>query len=165
MRPADLPYVITSAVSVVVLAAFVAFASPFSPKEAGAATTIPGTTTVAGGATTTTTATTTSLAGDTSTTSAGSAVSLGEQVFNATCIACHGVGGVGVEGLGKPLTTSTFADGLTDDELLAFLIAGRPDDDPLNTTGIAMPPRGGNASLTDDDLRAVVIYLRTLAEA
>lgn len=165
MRPADLPYVITSALSAAVLAAFVAFASPFSPKEAAAATTIPGTTITGGGATTTIAAATTTLSGGSTTTSAGTTVSRGEEVFNATCLACHGVGGVGVVGLGKPLTTSTFADGLTDDELLAFLIAGRPDDDPLNTTGIAMPPRGGNTSLTDDDLRAVVIYLRTLPAA
>lgn len=164
MRPADLPYVVTSAVSVVVLAAFVAFASPFTPKEA-AATTVPVTTLDTGGGTATTAAATTTVAGAATTTAGGIAASRGEEVFNATCIACHGVGGVGVEGLGKPLTTSTFADGLTDDELLAFLIVGRADDDPLNTTGIAMPPRGGNTSLTDDDLRAVVIYLRTLAQA
>jgi disulfide bond formation protein DsbB len=64
--------------------------------------------------------------------------------------------------LGPALTTSEFVAGLTDDGLVAFLIVGRPDTDPANTTGIAMPPRGGNTSLTDDDLRAVVAYLRTL---
>lgn len=88
---------------------------------------------------------------------------IGEEVFNRTCMTCHGPGGVGVDGLGKPLTTSTFASGLTDAELLAFLAAGRAADDPLNSTGIMMPPRGGNPALTDADLIDIIAYLRTLA--
>lgn len=83
-------------------------------------------------------------------------------VFNGTCVACHGPGGIGVAGLGKPLTTSTFAAGLTDAELLAFLDVGRPADDPLNTTGIVMPPRGGNPALTDADLMDVIAFVRTI---
>jgi mono/diheme cytochrome c family protein len=86
----------------------------------------------------------------------------GLAVFNGTCITCHGPGGVGVAGLGKPLTTSEFAAGLTDAALLAFLDAGRPADDPLNTTGIAMPPRGGNPALTDADLMDVIAFVRTI---
>lgn len=87
----------------------------------------------------------------------------GEAVFDSTCITCHGPDGVGVEGLGKPLTTSAFAADLTDTELLAFLAVGRAADDPLNTTGIVMPPRGGNPALTDADLIDVIAYIRTLA--
>jgi mono/diheme cytochrome c family protein len=86
----------------------------------------------------------------------------GSIVFNGTCVACHGPGGVGVAGLGKPLTTSTFAAGLTDAELLAFLDTGRSADDPLNTTGIVMPPRGGNPALTDADLMDVIAFVRTI---
>jgi mono/diheme cytochrome c family protein len=86
----------------------------------------------------------------------------GLTVFNGTCVACHGPGGVGVAGLGKPLTTSTFAAGLTDAELLAFLDTGRAADDPLNTTGIVMPPRGGNPALTDADLMDVIAFVRTI---
>ena len=88
----------------------------------------------------------------------------GEEIFNATCIACHGPGGTGIEGLGKPLTTSTLAADLTDEELLAFLEVGRPSDDPLNTTGIVMPPRGGNPALTDADLMDVIAFVRTMTE-
>lgn len=87
----------------------------------------------------------------------------GEAIFSVTCMTCHGPGGVGVEGLGKPLTASTFVSGLTDTELLAFLAAGRAADDPLNTTGLIMPARGGNPALTDADLIDVVAFLRTLA--
>lgn len=165
----NLPYLIVVAVCLVVLVGFIATADPFATDGTGSAAAGTTPTTGAAAATSTTgavaAATTTTLAGETTTTS-GSALTgaaRGEEIFNATCIACHGVGGVGVEGLGKPLTTSTFASGLTDDELLAFLIVGRLDTDPLNTTGIAMPARGGNTSLSDDDLRAVVAYLRTLA--
>lgn len=87
----------------------------------------------------------------------------GQAVFDSTCITCHGPGGVGVEGLGKPLTTSTFAAGLTDTELLAFLDVGRAADDPLSTTGKVMPARGGNPALSDADLIDVIAYIRTLA--
>jgi disulfide bond formation protein DsbB len=86
----------------------------------------------------------------------------GLALFNGTCIACHGPGGIGAAGLGKPLTTSSFAAGLTDAELLAFLDIGRPADDPLNTTGIAMPARGGNPALSDADLMDVVAFVRTI---
>lgn len=161
---ANLPYLVVIGVSLVVLVGFIAFADPFSPRE-GNALANGTTTTAAGGVTTTSSAgaTTTAPGSTPGSTSALTGAARGEEIFNSTCIACHGVGGVGVEGLGKPLTTSTFAAGLTDDELLAFLIVGRLDTDPLNTTGMAMPARGGNPSLTDDDLRAVVAYLRTLA--
>lgn len=86
----------------------------------------------------------------------------GLVIYNGTCVACHGPGGIGVAGLGKPLTTSPFAGGLSDAELLTFLDVGRAADDPLNTTGIAMPSRGGNPSLTDADLMDVIAYLRTI---
>ena len=81
----------------------------------------------------------------------------GESLYNGSCIACHGAEGVGVEGLGKPWVGSEFINSSTDDELVA-----RPADDPANTTGIAMMPRGGNPSLTDQDLRDLVAYMRTL---
>ncbi len=88
----------------------------------------------------------------------------GETLFNANCMACHGLGGVGVEGLGKPFTTSEFVDGLTDAELVAFVKKGRGADDPLNMTGVAMLPSGGNPSLTDAQLADIVAYVRTLHE-
>ena len=78
----------------------------------------------------------------------------GESQF-ILCSACHGPDGRGLPGLGKDMVTSEFIDTLSDEELLAFLIVGRPAWDPTNTTGVDMPPRGGNPALTDDDLRAV----------
>jgi disulfide bond formation protein DsbB len=86
----------------------------------------------------------------------------GQQAFLVTCIACHGADAKGVTGLGKDLTTSEYLHSHTDEEMLAFLMAGRPASDPLNTTGIDMPPRGGNPAFTDTDLKNIVAYLRTL---
>jgi len=88
----------------------------------------------------------------------------GEVAFNNRCQVCHGPGGEGIVGLGKPLTTSEFVAGLTDDGLLAFLSVGRPSDDPLNTTGVQMPARGGTPPLTDAELADVIAYLRAINE-
>ncbi|MFN8442359.1 MAG: cytochrome c [Caldilineaceae bacterium] len=86
----------------------------------------------------------------------------GEALFNQTCIACHGPGGVGVKGLGKDMTKSTFIAGLNDTELLEFVKKGRDTSDPLNTTKVAMPPKGGNPALDDPKLLDIIAYIRTI---
>ncbi len=86
----------------------------------------------------------------------------GEALYNGSCVACHGPNGQGIEGLGKPWVGSEFINSSSDTEMVAFLQVGRPSDDPLNTTGIAMLPRGGNTSLTDAELLDLVAYMRTL---
>jgi disulfide bond formation protein DsbB len=88
----------------------------------------------------------------------------GQTAFTATCSACHGPTGEGVQGLGKDLTTSEFVAGLNDDELVAFIKVGRPTSDPLNTTKIDMPPKGGNPALSDDDLYNIVAHLRSISK-
>jgi disulfide bond formation protein DsbB len=85
----------------------------------------------------------------------------GEGIFSAGCSACHGLNARGIPGLGKDLIESEFVHGLTDEELLHFIVTGRDTSDPLNTTGIPMPPSGGNPSLTDEQLLAVIAYLRS----
>lgn len=89
-------------------------------------------------------------------------VSRGETIYQGLCVACHGFNALGISGLGKTLIGSEFIDNSTDDELHTFLLLGRTIQDPLNTTGVAMPAKGGNPSLTDDDLYAVVAYIRSL---
>lgn len=91
-------------------------------------------------------------------------VAKGEEQFNSICIACHGPGGTGIEGLGKPFTTSTFLLTVSDDELLQFIKTGRPSTDPANTTGVDMPPKGGNPALTDAQILDIIAYVRTLHE-
>ena len=90
------------------------------------------------------------------------AIAKGKAVYAGTCVACHGEGGKGIENLGKDWTTSKFIASKTDDELLAFIRAGRPIDDPLSAGKAAMPPSGGNPKLTDEDLRNVIAYMRTI---
>lgn len=89
-------------------------------------------------------------------------IASGTKIFNSTCIACHGKGGVGIKGNGKALANNDFIKGLDDDGLLAFVKSGRGPTDPKNTTGVQMPPKGGNPALSDDDLLDVISYLRTL---
>lgn len=88
----------------------------------------------------------------------------GKAQFDTVCIACHGPGGVGVEGLGKPFTTSEFLLTVNDQELLEFIKTGRPISDPANTTGVDMPPKGGNPALTDEQLIDIIAYVRSLHE-
>lgn len=86
----------------------------------------------------------------------------GEEVFAGTCAACHGPDARGIEGLGKDLHGNEFVAERSDAEMVAFLEEGRPAGDPLNTTGVDMPPKGGNAALNEQDLYDVVAHLRTL---
>lgn len=89
-------------------------------------------------------------------------VAAGQAKFEAACANCHSEDATGIPGLGKDLIADSFVKSATDDELVAFISQGRAVTDPLNTTKIAMPPRGGNPTLTDDDLSAIVAYIRTL---
>lgn len=88
----------------------------------------------------------------------------GEAAFQSACIACHGADALGVVNLGKSLhaSDSEFMRTHSDDELVEFIKTGRQPDDPLNTTGIAMPPKGGNPAISDEDLYNIVAWLRTL---
>jgi disulfide bond formation protein DsbB len=89
----------------------------------------------------------------------------GKEVFFGTCAACHGADGLGKPNLGKDIVHSGFVAMLDDERLTDFLRTGRAANDPLNTTRIPMPPMGGNATLTKDDLRDVTSYLRAVQDA
>jgi disulfide bond formation protein DsbB len=86
----------------------------------------------------------------------------GEALFQTTCFACHGTDATGLPGQGKDLTASTFTQGLSDGEFVEFVKNGRKITDPLNTTGVDMPPYGGNPALTEQDLFDIVAYVRSL---
>lgn len=89
-------------------------------------------------------------------------VTKGSNAFQSICSACHGFNAQGIPGLGKTLIGSEFVASQTDADLVAFIIKGRDLSDPLNTTGVMMPPRGGNPALSDDDLLNIVYYIRSL---
>ena len=93
----------------------------------------------------------------------GGPAAAGFKVYNANCALCHGQGGVGKPALGKDLRNNEFLAGMTDDQVVEFLKVGRRADHPLNQRGVDMPPKGGNPGLSDEDLRQVVVYLRSLS--
>lgn len=83
-------------------------------------------------------------------------LSRGKAVYEQTCIACHGSNGKssipGVANLaqkGGPLSKS-------DAELLSSIKDGLQRPGAVMT----MPPKGGNPNLTDQDVSAVLLYLR-----
>lgn len=86
----------------------------------------------------------------------------GKAAYSKTCIACHGPEAKGVSGLGKDLTTSEFVASKSDGDLKEFILTGRPASDPLNTTRVDMPPKGGNPGLTDQDIDNIVAFLRSV---
>ena len=77
---------------------------------------------------------------------------IGRQLFVSYCAPCHGVTGNG--GLGKNLHANTFVQSGTDQELIQFLLAGRP----------ATAMDGFEGILSEDDLNYIVALLRTWQE-
>ena len=90
------------------------------------------------------------------------AVERGKATFDRVCAMCHGFDATGRPGLGKNLHDNAFSKSLSDQELVEFLRVGRPASHELNETRVDMPPKGGDPTITDEDLKAIVAFLRTL---
>jgi len=90
--------------------------------------------------------------------------SVGHDAFIASCSPCHGTQGEGREGLGKALRGSEFVASVSEADLIKFVKTGRPSWDEANTTGLDMPPKGGNPALSDDQIKVIVSYIRNLHE-
>ncbi len=77
----------------------------------------------------------------------------GKQVYSGLCISCHGTGIPGIPQLGD---TDAWTDRLAQGTDVLY-------DHALNgftgSSGIPMLPRGGNASLSDDEVKAAVDYM------
>jgi len=95
--------------------------------------------------------------------STGDAVK-GKTLFGSSCSTCHGPEAKGLPNLGKDLTTSAFVHSQSDAQLMDFIKKGRPSSDPANTTGIDMPPKGGNPAITDANLNDIISFLRSVAQ-
>ena len=80
----------------------------------------------------------------------------GARIYKTTCIACHGAKGQGVVP-GTPDFRDPNGPLSQDDDILFDHIKNG-----FQSPGsmMAMPPKGGNPSLSDDDIRAVIAYLR-----
>ena len=89
-------------------------------------------------------------------------VASGRELYVTTCSVCHGPDAKGIAMLGKDLRGNEFVKSLGDAELVAFLAEGRPATHPLNERGVDMPPRGGNPSLSDEELGFIGDYLRSI---
>ena len=86
----------------------------------------------------------------------------GLKLFREICTACHGNLGQGIEGLAPPLTNSEYIQGPTR-RLAALLLHGMKG--PLHVNGqryefnAQMPGLLNNASISDEDLSSLIIYL------
>lgn len=90
------------------------------------------------------------------------AIKRGRAEYLKTCTACHGPNGEAKPKLGKDLRTSQFIAGKSDAQMAMFLKLGRNTWDADNTTGVAMPPKGGNPMVTDQNLEDIVQFIRFL---
>ncbi len=80
----------------------------------------------------------------------------GSDVYAQTCIACHGENGKGTVPGAPNFTRSDGPLSQPDEVLFNHIKLGfKSPGSPL-----AMPPKGGNMSLTDGDIKAVLEYLR-----
>lgn len=86
----------------------------------------------------------------------------GKRVYAQTCSACHGADARGLPNLGKPLADSEWIRSRSDAEVSDLILNGRDLKDPENTTKSAMPPKGGNPTLTDSEIASVVKWLREM---
>jgi len=86
----------------------------------------------------------------------------GATLYTQYCSVCHGPEGKGLPNLGKDLTHNDYIQGMTDEQFLEYVNTGRPVDDPRNTSGIPMPPKGGNPALKDQEIMHIISYIRTL---
>jgi mono/diheme cytochrome c family protein len=86
----------------------------------------------------------------------------GWERYIESCSACHGAEGQGMPNQGVSLRASPFLAERSDAELLSFIKAGRQPTDVGSTMRMLMPPKGGNAALSDAQLLDIVAHLRTL---
>ena len=83
------------------------------------------------------------------------ALAAGSAIYNQTCVACHGADGKGAIPGAPDFTDPNGSLTHGDEHLTEAIEHGKQSPG----APIAMPPMGGNASMTKQDIRAVLIYL------
>jgi disulfide bond formation protein DsbB len=78
-----------------------------------------------------------------------------QTLFAQSCAGCHGPANAGLQ-----LMRPDFIRNSSELELMAMIRAGRNANAMDNYTGAAMPANGGRLAMTDDELLALVRYLK-----
>lgn len=88
----------------------------------------------------------------------------GPTLYGQVCATCHGQNGEG--GSGPPFTGGSEAAQFPNiEDQIKFVIEGSQAGQPFGKSGQGtggMPPRGGNPGLTDEQIKAIVEYERSL---
>jgi disulfide bond formation protein DsbB len=145
-------------------ATFAKIAAPIAPAEAKAPAGPPVTVTSAAPAPPASVTASAASRSHSTAVAAGDPVARGKKAY-ISCIACHGKDATGVKNMGKDLVNSPLVARLDDQALTDFIKKGRGPTDPENTTKIAMPPKGGNPALKDEQIKDIVAYLRSLRQS
>ena len=80
----------------------------------------------------------------------------GQSIYGTTCIACHGANGKGAVAGTPDFTAASGPLSKPDSVLLEHIMNGFKSEG----TQLAMPPRGGNPGLSDEDIRTVLAFIR-----
>ncbi len=80
----------------------------------------------------------------------------GIDIYSQTCVACHGNNGKGTVPGAPDFTRSTGVLSQSDETLFQHIKLGFKSPG----SAMAMPPKGGNMSLTDGDIKVIVEYLQ-----
>ncbi len=92
------------------------------------------------------------------------ALAEGERLYAKSCVGCHGAQGQGISGLGSSLQNSELVQRGSMEAVIKIVSEGLAADNPINKSGVPMPPNGGQSALTDEELRAIVHYLRSVGQ-
>lgn len=89
----------------------------------------------------------------------------GQKIFSLSCVTCHGPTGDGLNNLAPSLRTSEFIKSSEPASILRVIKRGRAVTDPENKSGKAMPARGGNPFLTDQQAAHLAAFVKSLPES
>jgi mono/diheme cytochrome c family protein len=81
---------------------------------------------------------------------------MGSGLYKRHCAGCHGETGEGHTSLGPQINTAEWREGITDEEITQIILEGRI------VAGTRMD--SFRELLTDDEIAAVIVYVRTLRE-
>jgi mono/diheme cytochrome c family protein len=88
----------------------------------------------------------------------------GDALFRGKggCVTCHGPDGGGMPASGSAITAGLNFIPSSWEAIDALIKAGAPE--PLTRTPIAMPPRGAQSNLTDEETRLIAAYVWAISQ-